>query len=271
MFNGSSNSEGSFFIIKFSNKGEEMDIQLNQSERIDDLLTHDLKIIQSNNVFSFSMDAVLLSHFATIPRMGKIVDLCSGNGVIPLLTSIYTKAEIYGVEIQEKLIDMANRSIILNDLEDQIKMIHGDLKASPNQLGRGKFDLVTVNPPYLPLAGQDKNTNPHIAIARHEVHTNLSEVIETSSQLLKVNGRLAMVHRPSRLVDIIEKLREVKLEPKKNRFIHPSINKEANMVLIEATKYGGKELHVLPPLIVYDKKGKYTDEIYQIYYGNDRE
>lgn len=248
-----------------------MKINLYQSERIDDLLTHELKIIQSPEVFSFSMDAVLLAHFASIPAKGKIVDLCSGNGVIPLLMSTKTKAEIYGVEIQDKLVDMANRSIALNQLTEQIHILAGDLKESPNYLGKGKFDLVTVNPPYLPLSGQDKNTNEHVAIARHEIYTNLEEVIRVSSQLLKVHGKFAMVHRPSRLVDIIDILREYRIEPKRIRFVHPNKEREANMVLIEGTKYGGKELHTLPPLIVYNENGEYTAEIYKIYYSDSYE
>ena len=248
-----------------------MKIKLNNSERIDDLLTHNLKIIQSHEVFSFSMDAVLLAHFATIPKNGSIVDLCSGNGVIPLLMSIPTKAKIYGIEVQEKLVDMANRSIELNNLTQQIKIFHKDLKEAPKYLGKGKFDLVTVNPPYLPLTGQEKNINEYYAIARHELYTNLEEVIGASNQLLKVGGKFAMVHRPSRLVDIIQMLREVKIEPKKIRLVHPKQSKEANMVLIEGTKHGGKELKVLPPLIVYDEIGKYSEEIYKIYYSDTYE
>ena len=243
-----------------------MELKLYPTERIDDLLTHNLKIIQSREVFSFSMDAVLLAHFATIPLKGKIIDLCTGNGVIPFLVSVYTKADIIGIDIQERLVDMATRSVFLNNLTKQIKVVHGDLKDSPRIFGAGEFDLVTVNPPYLPLTGQDKNINKYVAIARHEVHTNLEEVIDTGNKLLKVGGRMAMVHRPSRLGDIIYLLREVKLEPKRIRFVHPSLNKEANMVLIEAKKQGGKELHILPPIIVYDENGQYTDEIYKIYY-----
>ncbi len=248
-----------------------MRIDLHGSERLDDLLTHELKIVQSKEVFSFSMDAVLLAHFPAIPSKGKIVDLCSGNGVIPLLMSVKTKGRIYGVEIQERLVDMANRSIKMNQLEDQITMLHLDLKEAPDQLGRNQFDLVTVNPPYLPINGQDKNENEHIAIARHELYTHLDEVIQVSSQLLKVGGRIAMVHRPSRLVDIISSMRNAQLEPKKIRFIHPHANKEANMVLVEGKKLGGKELHVLPPLIVYKEDGEYQDEIYQIYYGENKD
>jgi len=247
-----------------------MESSLKPTERLDDL-TGKLKIIQSNEVFSFSMDAVLLAHFASIPKKGRIVDLCSGNGVIPLLMSTYTKAEIYGVEIQSRLVDMAIRSVELNNLTKQIRVLEGDLKDTPQMLGKGVFDLVTVNPPYLPLTGQDKNINQHVALARHEISTNLSEVIETGSRLLKVGGCFSMVHKPTRLVDIIYQLREARIEPKRIRYVHPTKDKEANMILIEGTKYGGKELRVSPPLIVYDDNGKYTEEIYQIYYGDINE
>lgn len=242
--------------------------KLNDSERLD-YLTNKLKIIQSNEIFSFSMDAVLLAHFPSIPSKGKIIDLCCGNGVIPLLLSNKTKGQIFGVEIQKKVVDMAIRSIEINNLTNQIIIIHGDIKDSPNVLGRGIFDLVTVNPPYLQLNGQDKNINDHVAIARHEISTDLTEVINTSSQLLKVGGRIAMVHRPSRLADIITSLRNKKLEPKRIRFVHPYKSKEANMVLIEAVKYGGKELHILPPLIIYEDKSKYSEEVNLIYNGDD--
>lgn len=241
--------------------------KLYKSERLD-YLTNNLKIIQSDEVFSFSMDAVLLAHFPSIPKSGNVIDLCSGNGVIPLLLSNKTKGKIYGVELQERLSDMAIRSIEFNNLTDQIKIIHGDAKDSPKLLGKGKFSLVTVNPPYLQLNGHDKNSNKYVAIARHEIHIDLTEVINVSSQLLKVGGRIAMVHRPSRLADIITFLREKKLEPKKIRFVHPYISKEANMVLIEAVKHGGKELHILPPLIIYKGKGQYSDEVNKIYFGD---
>ena len=247
-----------------------MNITLHKNERIDEL-TPQLKIIQSRDVFSFSMDAVLLAHFPTVQKNSQVIDLCSGNGVIPLLLSQKANGKIVGVEVQERLVDMANRSIRMNGLEQKVEMIHGDIKEMPERLGKGTFDILTVNPPYLPLIGQDHNHNQHFAIARHEILTNLEEVIQISGQLLKVGGKMAMVHRPSRLVDMITLLRENQLEPKRIRFVHPKQGKEANMVLIEATKHGGKEMHVLPPLIVYGEDGQYTDEIYQIYYGDHGE
>ena len=241
--------------------------KLKEFERLD-YLTNKLKIIQSSEVFSFSMDAVLLAHFPSIPNSGSILALCCGHGVIPLFLSDKTKGQIYGVEIQERLVDMAIRSIEHNNLANQITILHGDVKESSNLLGKGNFDLVTVNPPYLQLNGHDKNTNKYVAIARHEILIDLKEVINVSSQLLKVGGKIAMVHRPSRLADIITFLRDKKLEPKRIRFVHPYKSKEANMVLIEAVKHGGKELHILPPLIIYKDKGQYSDEVYQIYFGD---
>jgi len=247
-----------------------MEVILRENERFDDL-TSKIKIIQSSEFFSFSMDAVLLAHFPSIPQKGNIIDLCSGNGVIPLLISTKTKTMIYGVEIQDKIVDMASRSVMHNELSEQIQMIQGDLREMPLRMGKGKFELVTVNPPYLPIVGQDHNIKEHVAIARHEIFTNLEEVIQVSEQLLKVDGRLAMVHRASRLVDIIALMREYRLEPKRIQFVHPNRQKEANMVLIESKKRGGKEIHVLPPLIVYGEDGKYTEEIYQIYYGDEHD
>ncbi len=242
-------------------------IDLKSSERIDDL-TSVLKIIQSREVFSFSIDAILLAHFSTVPKNGNIVDLCSGNGVIPLLLSQKTKASIYGVEIQDRLVDMSLRSIEINNLTNQINIINENIKEAPKLLGKDKFDLVTVNPPYMPINGQDKNINIHFAIARHEILTDLRNVINISSQLLKVGGKLAMVHRASRFADIIMFMRNEKLEPKRTRFVHPSKSKEANMVLVEAIKHGGTEMHVLPPLIIYKDKEEYSDEVYQMYYGD---
>jgi tRNA1(Val) A37 N6-methylase TrmN6 len=244
-----------------------MDIQLHPSERLDDLMAHNLKIVQSREVFSFSMDAVLLARFVHVPKRGKIVDLCSGNGVIPLLLSTRTQADIYGVEIQERVYDMAKRSVELNDLQNQIHMVHGDIKNSIEMLGRGTFDVLTVNPPYMPMTGSEINQNEHYAIARHEIYCTLDDVVRISAQLVRSGGKVAMVHRPTRFVDIISTMRKYRLEPKRIRFIHPKEGKPANMILVEGLRDGQPEVNVLPPLIVYNEKGEYTEEIYQIYNG----
>ncbi|WP_284642814.1 tRNA1(Val) (adenine(37)-N6)-methyltransferase [Paenibacillus silviterrae] len=242
-------------------------VTLQPTERIDDLLTHDLRIIQSDEVFSFSLDAVLLARFCYVPPRGRIVDLCSGNGVIPLLLTTRTKAHITGVEIQDRLADMARRNIRLNGLEDRIHMIHGDLRDPAAELGNGAFDVVTVNPPYLPVPNGDQNMNPHFAAARHEVHATLEDVVRASARLVRSGGRVAMVHRPSRLVEIFCTMRQYRLEPKRIRFVHPRADLEANMVLIEALRDGKPEVRMLPPLIVYKNKTEYSDELMEVYYG----
>jgi tRNA1(Val) A37 N6-methylase TrmN6 len=236
-------------------------------ERIDDLMTHDLRIIQSDDVFSFSLDAVLLARFCSVPSRGKIIDLCTGNAVIPLLLSTRTKASIHAIEIQERLADMAERSVRMNELQNQIQIIKGDLRVAHETLGHGEFDLVTVNPPYLPVVNGVQNTNEHFAAARHEIHCNLEEVVTSCAKLVRSGGKVAMVHRPSRLVDIMSLMRQYRLEPKRIRFVHPRVDEEANMVLIEAIKDGKPEVRMLPPVIAFKNKIDYSDELMQIFYG----
>lgn len=240
---------------------------LKHNERIDDLLTNDLKIIQSDEVFSFSLDAVLLARFCTVPARGRIVDLCSGNGVIPLLLSTRTKGQIVGVEIQPRLADMAERNIRMNALSDRLSVVCADLKEYYLTAGQGTFDLVTVNPPYLPVSSGEVKENPYVAAARHEVYCTLTDVAAAAARLVKSGGKVAMVHRPSRLIEIIAEFRAVRLEPKRIRFIHPRWNQEANMVLIEAAKDGRPELRTLPPLIVHEEDGSYAKELLDVYYG----
>ncbi|AEH46110.1 tRNA1(Val) (adenine(37)-N6)-methyltransferase [Parageobacillus thermoglucosidasius] len=244
-------------------------VELYDDERLDYLLHEEIRIIQSPSVFAFSLDAVLLAKFAYMPiQKGLIVDLCTGNGVIPLLLSMRTKGKIIGVEIQERLCDMAKRSVKYNGLEKQIEIIHGDIKDAPKQLGYSKYDVVTCNPPYFPtISKEEMNKNVHLAIARHEIYCTLEDVVRVSSQLLKQGGKAAFVHRPGRLLDIITLMREYRLEPKRLRFVYPKAGKEANTILIEGIKDGNPDLKILPPLIVYNDDNEYTDEVKQLLYG----
>lgn len=225
-------------------------------ERIDDLLMDTgFRIIQSREVFSFSLDAVLLSRFANVPKHGRIADLCTGNGVIPILLTEKTNAKIDAVEIQPRLADMARRSVALNGLEERITIIQQDLRLYPAIAGNGVYDAITVNPPYMTVTSGDKNENEHYAIARHEIHCNLDELAKACSRLLRPGGKLSMVHRPSRLLDIVETLRRWKLEPKRIQFVHPNARTEANMVLIEASRDGKPDIKLLPPIMVYNDEG----------------
>ena len=244
---------------------------LKEGERIDQLFSTDVKIIQNREVFSYSIDSVLLSRFPEIPSRGLIVDICSGNGAVGLFASTRTKAPIIEVEIQERLADMAERSIHLNHLEDQVQMIHDDLKNLLNHVPRTGVDLILCNPPYLKVSETSKkNVSEYYLLARHEITTNLEEICDIARHALKSNGRLAMVHRPDRFLDIIDTMRQYNLAPKRIQFVYPKMGKDANMLLIEAIKDGSTDgLKILPPLFVHKENGEYTDDIFEIYYGKN--
>lgn len=248
-----------------------MEHWLKDDERLDYLLAEELRIIQSPSVFSFSLDAVLLSRFAYVPiKRGKIVDLCTGNGAIPLFLSARTKAEIKGIELQARLADMAERSVRYNKLETQIEIIQADVKGISTLIGSEKYDVVTCNPPYFPAhEASEKNLKEHLAIARHEIHLTLDEAVSSASQLLKQGGKAAFVHRPGRFLDIVTAMRANRLEPKRIRFVYPKEGKEANTLLIEGIKDGKPDLKILPPLYVYDENGEYTEEIREMLYGSE--
>ncbi|MCT4783852.1 MULTISPECIES: tRNA1(Val) (adenine(37)-N6)-methyltransferase [Exiguobacterium] len=231
-----------------------------QGERLDDLLGRPGKIIQSDEVFSFSLDAVLLAEFVWVPiQKGNLVDLCAGTGAIPLFLSYRTKGNVTGVEIQPKLVDMANRSIAVNRLEHRLQIVEGDVKEAAVRLGHARYDVVTCNPPYF-LANETslRNQNEHHTIARHEVLCTLEDCIKAASQLVKPGGKVAFVHRPERLLDIITLMRAYRIEPKRMQLVYPKAGREANTLLIEGSKDGKAGLTILPPLIVYEDDDTYT-------------
>ncbi|WP_284140706.1 MULTISPECIES: tRNA1(Val) (adenine(37)-N6)-methyltransferase [unclassified Virgibacillus] len=245
-------------------------VRLYDDERMDYLLADEtMKIIQSPTAFSFSLDAVLLADFASIPiKRGKILDLCSGNGVIPLLLSRKTSANLVGVEIQERIFSMATRNVELNQLTNQIKLIHGDLKEMQPVLGHSNFDVVTCNPPYFKTPSETEyNENEYLTIARHEVYCTLEDVVKACKLHVRPGGKVAMVHRPGRLVDIIELFRAYKLEPKRMQLVYPKQGRDANMLLIEGIRDGKADLKILPPLYIYGEDGTYTKEAEAIIYG----
>ena len=246
-------------------------IILKEGERIDQLFSTDVKIIQNKDVFSYSIDSVLLSRFPRIPTKGLIVDLCSGNGAVGLFASTRTKAPIIEVELQKRLADMAKRSIELNQLHNQVTMINDDLKNLLNHVPRSGVDLILCNPPYFKATETSKkNLSEHYLLARHEITTNLEEICQVARHSLKSNGRLAMVHRPDRFLDIIDTMRTYNLAPKRIQFIYPKMGKDANMLLIEAIKDGSTDgMKILSPLFVHKDSGDYTDEIFEIYFGKN--
>lgn len=241
-------------------------IVLREGERLDELHRNGYYIIQNVNKFCFGMDAVLLSGFAKVKEGENALDLGTGTGIIPILLEAKTKGKHFSaLEIQEESADMAKRSVACNHLEEKIDVVCGDIKEASKIFGAASFDVVTTNPPYMNDKHGLKNPDLPKAIARHEVLCTLEDVIREAAKVLKVNGRFYMVHRPFRLVEIINTLSQYKLEAKRMRFVHPFIDKEPNMVLIEAVKGGKSMVKIEKPLIVYKEPNVYQDEIYDIY------
>ena len=249
-----------------TNPMENLQVDLMENERLDDLQRNGLKIIQKTDGFCFGMDAVLLSGFATVKPGEKVLDMGTGTGIIPLLLSAKTKGEHFtGLEIQDVIADMAARSVNLNHLEEKIEIVNGDIKEASRIFGAASFDVVTTNPPYMNDAHGLKNPTEVKAISRHEVLCTLEDVVREGAKVLKSGGRMYMVHRPHRLIEIITAMKQYKLEPKRMKMVHPFLDKEANMVLIEAVKGGGSWLKIEAPIVVYKETGVYTDEIWEIY------
>lgn len=243
-----------------------MDVRLLPGERIDDLQRNGYRIIQNKNGFCFGMDAVLLSGFVRAGTNDRILDLGTGTGIIPLLLQAKTgSCDITGLEIQESFAEMAERSVRLNDLDQQIRIICGDLKEADRLFPKGSFDIVTSNPPYMKTGGGLKNPDEGKAIARHEIKCSFEDVAKACRHVLKPGGKFFLVHRPERLAELIDILRACRLEPKRMRFVHSFAEDKAVMVLIEAASGGGTFLEIEHPLIIYKEKNVYTEEIDQLY------
>ena len=241
-------------------------IDLKPGERLDELQRNNYRIIQDPDRFCFGMDAVLLSGFAAAPQGGRVLDLGTGTGILPILMAAKTEAaELVGLEIQPESADMASRSVILNDLQERVHIIQGDIKEAEHIFDAASFDVVTSNPPYMIGGHGLKNPEAPKAIARHEVMCNLEDVVKAAARCLKHGGKFYMVHRPFRLAEIMVMMHNYKLEPKRMKLVYPYVDKEPNMVLLEATRGGKSRLTVEKPLIVYEAPGKYMPEIYDIY------
>lgn len=222
-----------------------------------------LRIYQEEEWFQFSLDSVLLPSFVQIKKnTKKILDIGTGNAVIPILLSTKTFAQITGVEIQKDVYELGKKSVALNKLEEQIQLVCEDIKEYAKKCESDVFDVITCNPPYFKKKGDSHlNTDIHKQYARHEILLKLEEVFQVARKLLKNNGSLYLVHRPERLLDILESARKNNLEPKRIQFVYPKRGKDANILLIEFVKNGNLGMKILEPFYIYDEKGNYTDEM----------
>lgn len=223
----------------------------------------DLYIIQDTEMFNFSLDSVLLPNFVTLnKKINKILDIGCGNAPIPLILSTKTEACITGVEIQTKSYELAKKSVSINNLEGKINIINADINELYLDIESDTFDVITCNPPFFEVTDESKfNKNDYKTIARHEVKLNLDGLFKIAKKLLKNNGNIAIVHRPERLIDIIDSMRKYNIEPKRVQFVYPKTDKDANIVLIEGTKNGNKGLKIEPPIYTHDELGNYTEQV----------
>ncbi|MBO5523415.1 MAG: tRNA1(Val) (adenine(37)-N6)-methyltransferase [Roseburia sp.] len=237
-----------------------------EHERLDELHRNGYFIIQDPKRFCFGMDAVLLSGFAKAKKGERALDLGTGTGIIPILMEAKTEGEDFtALEIQPESADMARRSVLYNHLEEKIKIVTGDIKDASSLFGASSFDIITTNPPYMIGEHGLSSASEAKAIARHEVLCTLEDILRESAKLLRPGGRFYMVHRPFRLAEIMSRMVEYKIEPKRMQLVYPYVDKEPNMVLIEGLRGGKSRLTVEKPLIVYKEPGVYNDEIYDIY------
>ncbi len=243
-----------------------INVPLKETERVDDLQRCGYRIIQDPGRFCFGMDAVLLSGFARAAAGDKVLDLGTGTGIIPILMEAKTKASHFtGLEIQSDSADMARRSAAMNGLEEKITIVEGDIKEAGSLFGAASFDVITSNPPYMTEHHGLQNPQAPKAIARHELLCTLEDVVGTAARLLRPGGNFYLVHRPFRLAEIMVLLHRYGLEPKRMQLVYPYVDKEPNMVLLEANRGGKARMKVEKPLIVYQEPGVYTPEIYEIY------
>ena len=239
---------------------------IRQGERLDDLQVNGYHIIQDPARFCFGIDAVLLSSFAKVKKHERALDLGTGTGIIPILLEAKNEGSVYhALEIQPESADMAARSVRYNQLEEKIIIRTGDIKEAADIYGAASFEVITVNPPYMIGEHGVKNVNEAKYIARHEALCTLEDIIRESAKILKEKGRFYMVHRPFRLPEIFSTMSRYHIEPKRMRLVHPYVDREPNMVLIEGLRSGKPRMQIEPPLIVYEKDGSYTEEALRMY------
>jgi len=222
-----------------------------------------LKIVQDNEMFNFSLDSVLLPNFVTInKKIDRILDIGCGNAPIPLILSTKTNAHITGVEIQKEVYNLASESISINKKEDRITIINKDINDYYKEVETDSFDVITCNPPFFKyIETSNINKNDYKTIARHEVKLNLNQLFTIAKKLLKNHGVIAIVHRPERFVEVVEEMKKNNIEPKRVQFVYPKKNMEANIMLIEGSKNGKPGLKILPPIYSHLDNGEYTEEV----------
>lgn len=231
-------------------------------ESLDALFEGRLNLFQSRRGYRFSLDALLLAYFARLKPHDRVIDLGTGNGVIPLiLARLYPEVAITGVEYQGTMLERAARNVKLNRLNGRISLCRGDVRAAASIGSAGGFDVVVCNPPYRPRASGRRSPNDEKQIARHEVHGELGDFLAAAAYLLRAKGRMALVYLAGRAVDLLSSMRQARLEPKRLRMVHSFSDRDASLILVEGVKDGRSGLQTLSPLIVFRAGKEYNDEV----------
>ena len=245
-------------------------MQLKENEKIEDLEYNDLKIIQTNDGFKFGTDAVLLADFAKKHIDNRnVLDIGTGTGIISiLLAGKANPYKIKAIDIQEKVCDMAKRSVELNNLQDKIEIINSDVNNIEKELEKHTIDVIVTNPPYQKRSTGETGENEAEMISRHEIYCTFEDICKCAKYVLRPKGEMYIIHRPERLVDIFYSLRNNGIEPKEIKYIEPHLGEKPNLVLIKAVKDGKPFLKILDTLVMYKKNGEYTNEVLKIYGKN---
>lgn len=243
-----------------------LEIHVREDEKLDELFDGRLRIIQKKEGYRFSIDAILLAHFASHVSADSIIDLGTGSGIVPLILAKRTSAPtIVGVEVQEAMADMAERTIMLNGFADRVSILHEDLRSLCSRFDASSFDLVVSNPPYYPVEEGRINPDEEKAIARHEIMAKVEDVIGISHYLVRPSGLVVIIFPARRMVDLLFKLRESGLEPKLLQIIYSHKHDEGKLVIVESVKRGNPEIEIKRPFFIYADEGEYSKEMQKIY------
>jgi tRNA1Val (adenine37-N6)-methyltransferase len=239
---------------------------IRENETVETLFGGRLKVLQKKKGYRYTIDSVLLAHFVELREGEHVLEIGAGSGVISLVLAFLNPSiRITGIEIQERLAGMAGRSIMLNGLEGRVEIFHGDARIANDQVEARSFDVAVFNPPYRKLGSGKVNLREEKALARHEVEGSVTEFLRAARRALKPAGRSFLIYPCTRMVEAIHRMRSEKLEPKRLRMVHSRPGSRGDFVLVEGMKGGGEELSVLPPLLIYNGDGGYSEEMEAIF------
>jgi tRNA1Val (adenine37-N6)-methyltransferase len=235
-------------------------------ETLDEILDGRLRVFQKKNGYRFSLDAILLADFISLPKKTQAIDIGTGSGITPLILAlVYPHSRWIGLEIQEDLRALAQKSVTINNLDERVRIVQGDARRYKKLFAAHSFDVVTFNPPYRKINSGRINPGEEKAIARHEIKGSLKDFLQAANYLLRPTGKVFTIYPAKRLAELIYLMRDNLLEPKRMKLVFSSAESDAEFVLVEGRAEGREELRIEPPLYIYDKNRNYTSQMKAIF------